>query len=323
MKRFILVFSSQMFFVVSVLSWLACDGRRIRRQENGPVSERRSVARPVRWMRAPVGLVIERFDQRLGKVQCDSTGLYSNAGRALLATDATTPGLCEAVWSSEGVDVTPDLARAIFADRFAAGAITVLSLHTTQRHVLDQECLPREGAPRWSADGRVVAYAKGCPAPELSRGIVATGESDVLISNLVSGEGVADFPSWSPDGHSIVYCRILRGRHQIERIDLRSGHQQKLVDGCFPAWSPDGQWIAYLVGNESSTAKSLCLIAPVGGTSRVLFVFPKAGGRDVPTPFRQRLVWNQEGRRIAARFGARIAVIDMEGVVSSPDSAAP
>jgi Tol biopolymer transport system component len=62
--------------------------------------------------------------------------------------------------------------------------------------------------------------------------------------------GGARYPSWSPDGRSLAYTRVIFG--QREAVSLRivvrmRGHRpRRIANGVAPTWSPDGTQLAFL-----------------------------------------------------------------------------
>ena len=76
----------------------------------------------------------------------------------------------------------------------------------------------------------------------------------VKLTQLTFTEGVEEFPAWSPDGRSIVYCGHVSGLRKlfIKRFD--SNETQQLTKGDYddlqPAWSPDGKRIVFVRGRE-------------------------------------------------------------------------
>jgi dipeptidyl aminopeptidase/acylaminoacyl peptidase len=136
----------------------------------------------------------------------------------------------------------------------------------------------RDGQPRWSPDGRTLAFTSDRKDGDLAKGQIWTisvdgGESKRLTS-LESG--VEEF-CWSPDGQRIAAVSKVRvGEHnpdsdvkvirtirfrfdgegfledkyrQIFVIDAGSGEARQLTEGAFehqhPAWSPTGHEIAF------------------------------------------------------------------------------
>jgi len=102
--------------------------------------------------------------------------------------------------------------------------------------------------PRWSPDGRQIAYMFLKPDHPWRIYILelATG----VAREASEGNDNQGAPSWSPDGRFLVYGTVqCQPSHScvIRRIDLSTGKVQTLPgsEGLFTArWSPDGRWIA-------------------------------------------------------------------------------
>jgi len=107
---------------------------------------------------------------------------------------------------------------------------------------------------------------------------LASAVDGQVEKRLVKGERKADFESlrfytssidWSPDGESICFVSLYRGRDAIYVQRVRDGkilrRIQPTTDGVLtPSWSPDGQWIAF-AGLE-------------GGRSQLFRVHPDGSG---------------------------------------------
>jgi Tol biopolymer transport system component len=123
------------------------------------------------------------------------------------------------------------------------------------------------GTPRWSPDGRWIAFD--------SR---PGGQSGVFV---ISGEGGATrrvtppkmdafVPTWSRDGRSLYFCRSYAGDDEIWRIPVEGGAAVQVTRaGGFEAReSADGKWLyfskpsSFLVGEK---AKSGIWKMPVNG----------------------------------------------------------
>jgi Tol biopolymer transport system component len=103
----------------------------------------------------------------------------------------------------------------------------------------------RTGAPRWSPDGKQIAFHAVLPGGVLNIYVIpsADGSAEHL---LPSDRGQLD-PDWSPDGKSLVFGTAVDPKGSIYIIDLSSRRVSTLPGsmGFFsPHWSPDGRYIA-------------------------------------------------------------------------------
>ena len=102
--------------------------------------------------------------------------------------------------------------------------------------------------PRWSPDGRFIAFTEWNP-PNIKMYLVSADGGSVML--LFAGDFEPSDPSWSPDGRSLAYG----GRPpadggtttEIRILDLDT-KQSRTIPGSQhmfgPRWSPDGRYIA-------------------------------------------------------------------------------
>ncbi len=110
------------------------------------------------------------------------------------------------------------------------------------------------GLPRWSPDGKQIAYVDAQPGRR-SKILVTAAFGGTSRELLVEDSSQSD-PSWSPDGKKIAYGRPsqIGERLNITILDFRRRRASVLPgsEHCFsPRWSPDGRYIAAL--NQDST----------------------------------------------------------------------
>ena len=105
------------------------------------------------------------------------------------------------------------------------------------------------GLPRWSPDGKQVAFSAQTPGQSWKTYIVSAEGG--APEQLLPGPGEELDPSWSPDGHSLVFggdALSVRASQEdaLHTVDLAT---RKVVPvpasaGLFsPRWSPDGRYI--------------------------------------------------------------------------------
>ena len=104
--------------------------------------------------------------------------------------------------------------------------------------------------PRWSPDGKQIAFAGRLPGKLWSIYLVSP-EGGVAERMSLTERAEAD-PTWSPDGRKLAFSQILGFSDDTSAIyvlDLRSRQVSKVPasDGRYsPRWSPDGRYLAVM-----------------------------------------------------------------------------
>ncbi len=145
--------------------------------------------------------------------------------------------------------------------------------------------------PRWSPDGKQIAFPAGFPGGALKVFVVpADGGNPQEL--LPEDKRVEDDPSWSADGNSLVFAHAAIGGGNtadfaILQVDLRT-HQVSTVPGSVgmfaPRWSPDGRYLAAF----SADQHKLMLFQPSSGQWSEL-----ASGRVLDYPN-----WSRDGKYV-------------------------
>ena len=85
-------------------------------------------------------------------------------------------------------------------------------------------------------------------------GTMASGFNRKL-TQLTFGEGVEEWPAWSPDGARLAYVAEVDGFRQLFLQTIAGGAERRLSrdsrDHIQPAWSPDGQHLAFVQSRTS------------------------------------------------------------------------
>jgi len=141
--------------------------------------------------------------------------------------------------------------------------------------------------PRWSPDGRWIAFVHDDDASDTQVVIVRNADSGRRRVLGTTGVGDMDAPNpWSPDGKRIAWS----GCGGLCVFDLKSSHRTEISlggddDNAYSfSWSPDGRELVAVDGDQS---RRLVVVDAAGGIVRIL---PAAG--DDPA-------WSPEGREIA------------------------
>ena len=107
------------------------------------------------------------------------------------------------------------------------------------------------------------------------------------LSRLTFGDGIDQYPRWTPDGHRIAYSSTKDGPYQVYwKAADGSGGEDLLVKaelpGNFPkSFSPDGKWLLFQRG-VSSGANDLWVTATDGSASRPFVATP---GNEIDAQF--------------------------------------
>src|SRR3954469_4894813 len=106
--------------------------------------------------------------------------------------------------------------------------------------------------PRWSPDGKRLAYATEPvhdPSSRLTRSELWTADVDSgATTKLSAGDGVQ--PAWSPHGQRIAFWANTAGQRDIWTIAASGGAPVAVTKDAAtdwaPEWSPDGRWIYFV-----------------------------------------------------------------------------
>ncbi len=113
-----------------------------------------------------------------------------------------------------------------------------------------------EITPRWSPDGKTIAFAR-----DVDIALTTRRQTDLFIKDVKGTYEIrlTDHPkqdggdlAWSPDGEQIAFVSLRSGHIDIHVIDVASRAVKQLTNNAVlgglsaaPDWSPDGKHIAY------------------------------------------------------------------------------
>ena len=186
--------------------------------------------------------------------------------------------------------------------------------------------------PRWSSDGKQVAYVCAPPARTPRVCIVSR---DGGATEEIEPTGSPDDPQWSPDGKSLtmaLYPPGVSGKAQeysVVQFDLQTKQFTTLtgsVGTLGPRWSPDGRYISVF---SADTKKVMLLEVSTGKWSELAtgtaveypnwspdskYVYFEDVGPDGP---------EIDGVSVASRKKERVVLLKGISRVDTPDSGAP
>ncbi len=162
--------------------------------------------------------------------------------------------------------------------------------------------LARRRSMRWAAGAcAVVGVASVVAFLVFGRGErpAAPGPRLVNAVKVTSASGVEDYPSWSPDGRTVVYQSDQSGNWdiwvtQVESRQAVNRTADNPTNDLRPTWSPDSQWIAFFSEREGG---GYFVMPAVGGKARKVASSPAWGL--YPTAAR----WSPDGKQIVYALG--------------------
>ena len=124
-----------------------------------------------------------------------------------------------------------------------------------------------EGNPRFSPDGRRIAFASTRSGDRMEIWLAAADGSGP--KQLTRGPGSSQgLPCWSPDGRRVAFDSLGEGGHSdIWTIDVEGGAPRRLTqdpgDESVPSWSRDGRWVYFY--SERGGAGQIWRVPATGG----------------------------------------------------------
>ena len=188
-------------------------------------------------------------------------------------------------------------ARMLVASR---GAIVAIAPDLTRKPLL-----PDAQDAAYSPDGTMIAFARSGDLWDANAD--GSGQRRLMSTPSVEEWG----PSWSPDGHALVYSAKVDGRRQIRIVQLPTAPSVRVAPSNGEEWSP----------TFSSTGR-LAFVSTRGGTPAIYVA--GADGKSVvafdtttpavpPTDLRD-LAWSPDGKQLAytseAADGTTSLVVD-------------
>ena len=125
--------------------------------------------------------------------------------------------------------------------------------------------------PRWSPDGKTVAYVRRTPQ---TTSVALQPVGGLTVTDIVSlpTTGAVNAPEWAPDGRSLAFTQTSAdGRASVWVKDLGgSSREVAAPEGAvsFVTWSPDGRQLAFQ--REKDGPRAIWVVATEGGESRAI-----------------------------------------------------
>ena len=146
-------------------------------------------------------------------------------------------------------DVSPDQKYVLLGAR---GEVLKVDLQTGEAENLTQSSEVAEHTPRWSPDGKKIAYLSDESGAYQLHIRPAAGAGPVRKIAIEQKPSIYGELLWSPDstkvalsnrGLALLYVDI--DKEESHRVDIAT-HDYTVGDSLFePSWSPDSRWLAY------------------------------------------------------------------------------
>jgi TolB protein len=133
------------------------------------------------------------------------------------------------------------------SDREGRPRIYTIDLSTGKITRLTQGGEWRDENPRWSPDGKRIAFASTRQSSSFD--IFVMNADGTSIERLTDNPAIEHDPTWDSDGRSIIFSGERDGRGELYRVWLGSRRVVRLTDGInraiMPAVSPDGNSVSW------------------------------------------------------------------------------
>ena len=213
------------------------------------------------WRRVIDDALYPNIAQDLGIIPFDTESVAEKPSRVLQASNSEDQGM---VWSPNGKWIVFHSHRDKTDDLFlqpADGSVAPLQITTGGIET---------GWPRWSPDGRRIAYSSFPGPPRSTRGKLYvmgidqnTGQVTQAAApiNIQGQIATADNPNWMPDSDHLVFdsSSAVPGRKSLAVVSRKGGRARKIVEYASDqiasgiSVTPDGKWVAYVATAPNGT----------------------------------------------------------------------
>ncbi|NVO12104.1 MAG: PD40 domain-containing protein [Bacteroidales bacterium] len=144
-----------------------------------------------------------------------------------------------------------------------------------------------ESAGTWSPDSKqfaFVAFSKG-----KNKLLIVDVFNEKLVKEfLIPGVPAFNYPTWSPNGETIVVSGLVEGVNDLYSYNLKTGEVKNLTNDIWcnvhPSWSPDGRYIVFSTDQPTEEDKKnnrkvgyyIATYDTQTGLTKVLPFFPRA-----------------------------------------------
>ena len=205
----------------------------------------------------------------------------------------------------ESFHVSPSGRRAVVA---VQGELFSIATERGETHRITTTPGARDTQPRWSPDGKLIAFVSDESGREEVWVCDEYGQSRKKISDSDSLKGQL---VWAPDSKQLLYTGSDRKLH---RFNFETGQTNTVAGGevisfggsaiMNPQWSPDGKWISYTKADR--TLLSHIYVVPTEGGSPQRITEP-----DVYSD--SAALWTPDGKKIVYLSGLDVSNIGQAG----------
>ncbi len=166
----------------------------------------------------------------------------------------------------------------------------------------------REGQPRWSPDGKWIAFTSDQNGQE---DVWICDERGGQLKQISNGDTPKSQVQWSPDSNAILYTGADKKLYVYQMEDGSTKEVAKAAVGSFggnaiqnPQWSPDGKWICFAKAGENLLPHVFIISAEGGKEHRITddTYYSESGA-----------LWTGDGKRIVFMSGMDVGNIGQMG----------
>lgn len=128
--------------------------------------------------------------------------------------------------------ISPDGNKVVYvADMRGSVAIVSTDVESGQSTILTEGITAAHESPRWSPDGKQIAFASSRDDPQLTRLDIFVMNADGSDVRNLSRDPHEDFnPQWTADGKQLVFNSLRTGTAQLFSVDVESGTTERITN---------------------------------------------------------------------------------------------